>query len=163
MFFFSLIFGFPNFSGFFCGRFGSTYEYKRGSYVHGFFYLPLLLKPQKKHTQLLELACCRASTLPQHSTAQRSQPCTEQRSTHAPIRERQQRKQADRIGDSQHVVEHRKSVRSKKTYGHKQPNDARRIRRLNCFQSQYDTTLTLHSRFSFRTYLHPMHACGARG
>ena len=41
----------------------------------------------------------------QHSTAQRIQPCTKQRRTYAPIRLRQ-RKQADRVGESQRVVEH---------------------------------------------------------
>ena len=40
-----------------------------------------------------------------HSTAQRNQPCTKQRSTYTPIKVRQ-RKQADRVGESQHVVEH---------------------------------------------------------
>ena len=36
----------------------------------------------------------------QHSTAQRNQPCTKQRSNYVPIRARQ-RKQADRVGESQ--------------------------------------------------------------
>ena len=53
---------------------------------------------------------CRASTavVPQakHNTAQRAQqPCTKQQIKYVPIRARQ-RKQADRVGESQQVVEH---------------------------------------------------------
>ena len=40
-----------------------------------------------------------------HSTAQCNQPCTKQQTKYVPIRARQ-RKQADRVGESQHVVEH---------------------------------------------------------
>ena len=40
-----------------------------------------------------------------HSTAQRNQPCTKQRSKYVPIRVRQP-KQADKAGESQHAVEH---------------------------------------------------------
>ena len=50
-----------------------------------------------------------------HSTAQRNQPCTKQRSTYVPIRVRQW-KQADSVGDSQDVVEHQQlAVFSKPT------------------------------------------------
>ena len=41
----------------------------------------------------------------QHSTAQRNQPCTTQERKYVPIRA-PRRKQADRIGENQHVVEH---------------------------------------------------------
>ena len=41
----------------------------------------------------------------QHSSAQHNQPCTKQQTKYVPIRARQ-RKQADRVGESQHVVEH---------------------------------------------------------
>ena len=98
-----------------------------------FFFDLLLLRSQKKHTDPTreKLAGCRpASTSAGHSTAQRNQPCTKQRSTYVPIRARQ-RKQADRVGKSQHVVEllqldmfsnpanKSKSVEAKKNYDHK--------------------------------------------
>ena len=46
-----------------------------------------------------------------HSTAQRNQPCTKQQSKYAPIRARQ-RKQADRVGESQHVERNTTAVSS---------------------------------------------------
>ena len=55
-------------------------------------------------------ACCsRASTASngtaRHGTAQHNQPCTKHQSKYVPIGARQ-RKQADKVGESQHVVEH---------------------------------------------------------
>ena len=46
----------------------STYNVRARLFLN----LLVLVKSQKQHTQLLELACCRASTTAQHSTAQHS-------------------------------------------------------------------------------------------
>ena len=53
-------------------------------------------------------ACCRrasSANTAQHNTSQLNPPCTKQQSKYAPIRARQ-RKQADRVGESQRLVEH---------------------------------------------------------
>ena len=72
----------------------------RGSY--NVIFGPASAQITKKHTQLLEQACYRwASTA---STAQRKQLCTKQQNACQPIRV-WQRKQADRVSESQHVVD----------------------------------------------------------
>ena len=95
------------------------------------------------------------------SIAQRNQPCTKQRTTYVPIRVRQ-RKQTDRLGESQHVVEHLsaaccvlktneeiESAWPQELYNHKLLVMREGITFIY-FQSQYDTTLL----FLFRTYLY---------
>ena len=121
---------------------------------------------KKMRTQLVELACRTWSSSIYHiSTAQRNQPCTKERSTYVPTRVRQ-RKQADRVGESQHVVERLSAARcvvlktnkeietcpAKKDTRRQAAGDARRIclylRPISLPRMMHDTTLS----FLFRTY-----------
>ena len=118
---------------------------------------------KKMRTQLVELACRTWSSSIYHiSTAQRNQPCTKERSTYVPIRVRQ-RKQADRVGESQHVVEHLQlAVFSKPTNKSKsvtrkniQPQASGEAGRIWVyFWRRYNLNTIVHSSFSvvFRTY-----------
>ena len=70
----------------------------------------VLLKSQNSTPSSYEgSASMLPSSIYRRSTAQRNQPCTKQRSTHVPVRVRQ-RKQADRLGESKHIVEHLQRV-----------------------------------------------------
>ena len=122
-------------------------------FVHVFISTCFFSSNHKTHTTTINRASMLSSNI-YHIASQRIQPCTKRRSTHVPIRVRQ-RKQADRVDESQHVVEHlvcRSLCRRNQWRYRNLPSQKKTISTsswwcakhlvLICFQCQRDTSTT---------------------